>query len=127
MQIPQLSKNWTDQVLFPTREEKISQAGPATIRSRSFPDPDRGIFYCRECILGSFLPKLYSYTPQTEGIFPIFGFEYIRRARGSFSVIDFHPPNRKNNAILPEFGSYPPPSLRSRPVHGPKRPGTWYT
>jgi hypothetical protein len=115
---PQSSGNWLSNVLEPAWSVKTDIAGVALLRSRHFTDPGRGIFYCRECVLdvpGKFFAETALVYPQTAGVFPIFGSEYIRMARGSFGAIDFHPTQTENNTIPPEFGHFPTRTVAKSP------------
>lgn len=114
----QSSGNWLSNVLEPDWEVKTDIAGVALLRSRHFSDPARGIFYCRECVLdvpGKFFAETSLVYPQSRGVFPIFGSEYIQMARGSFGAVDFHPTQTENNTIPDDFGSYPNRTVSKSP------------
>lgn len=91
---------------------------PATLRSRWFSAPERGIHLARECVLdvsGRFFAETVLVYPQTDEIFPIFGSEYIRMAKGSFGAVDFHPAQVENNEIPGDFDDFPPRTVSKSP------------
>ena len=105
-----LSQRWIDDTLGTDWVTEHRANGPVTLRSRSFPDPSRGIFLSRECVLdvpGKFFAETLLVYPQTNEIFPIFGSEYIRMGRGCFGAVDFHPVQAENNQIPPHFDHFP--------------------
>jgi hypothetical protein len=105
-----LSGNWRNNVLGAVWDVETVENEPATLHSRRFSAPERGISYCRECVLdvpGKFFAETVLVYPQTTEIFPIFGSEYIEIGRGCFGAVDFHPPQAGNNRIPNEFGDFP--------------------
>jgi hypothetical protein len=113
-----LSGNWISNVLGTTWDVETVENKPATLHSRWFSAPERGISYCRECVLtvpGKFFAETVLVYPQTAEIFPIFGSEYIRMARGSFGAVDFHPVQVENNRIPGDFGDFPPRTVPRSP------------
>ena len=118
MQTQRLSGSWIDDTLGTDWVAKSRVNGLVTLSSRSFSDPVRGILLARECILdvpGKFFAETLLVYPQTDEIFPIFGSEYIRMARGCFGAVDFHPVQTENNLIPPDFDHFPPRTVPRSP------------
>lgn len=124
MKTRQLSGNWLSNVLEPAWNVKTNIAGVAILRSRCFSDPERGISYCRECVLdvpGKFFAETALVYPQTDEYFPVFGSEYIATRRRSFGAVDFHPPQDENNAIPAEFSEFPTKTVSNSPHYNLNR------
>jgi hypothetical protein len=102
--------SWIDNALGTDWVTESRVNGPVTLRSRSFSDTTRGIWLARECVLdvpGKFFAETLLIYPHTKEIFPIFGSEYIRMARGCFGAVDFHPVQVENNLIPAIFDHFP--------------------
>lgn len=113
-----MSGNWVDRALGGDWNSEFVENPSANLRSRWFSAPERGIHLARECVLdvpGRFFAETVLVYPQTAKIFPIFGSEYIRMARGSFGAVDFHPTQVENNKIPDDFGDFPPRAVSKSP------------